>query len=157
MSASRAALRIALAVSALSSSTAPPAAAQLLDLSISPAVIVIPSADPDLMPLLDSAPVSVNYRVRQNNREVWLLTVQAGGDLESGGSTIDISAVTWIATPAPPFQNGTLSKTVAQTVATGIGNQASEATGTLMFQLKNSWTYDIGIYSQALVFTLSTP
>ena len=133
------------------------AAAQRLDLAISPAVITVPSADPDTMPVLSSSPVQVTYRVRQNNRQTWLLTVVANGDLVSGASTIDISAVSWIASPSPPFQNGTLSKATAQTVATGPGNVASPSTGTLTFRLANSWTYDAGIYTQTLVFTLSTP
>lgn len=134
-----------------------PAAAQQLDLSINPAVIVIQAGDPDAMPVATSAPVTVNYRVRQNTRQTWLLTVQANGDLESGGSTIDVSAVGWSAAPSPPFQNGTLNKTVAQTVATGVGNAASPSTGTIIFRLTNSWSYDAGIYTQVLVFTLSTP
>ena len=134
-----------------------PVTAQQLDLSISPSVISIPSADPDVVPVVTSAPVSVNYRVRQNSQGSWQLTVVANGDLESGAATIDISAVSWSATPAPPFQNGMLSKSVAQIVASGSGNQASPATGSLTFSLANSWTYDVGIYTQTLVFTLSTP
>lgn len=157
MSAWRALLRVSIPVSLTLWGAATTAFAQRLDLSISPAVVTIPSADPDAMPVVSAAPVAVNYRVRQNNNETWLLTVQANGDLESGGSSIDITAVSWVATPAPPFQNGTLSKIAPQTVATGVGNQASPATGTLTFQLTNSWTYDIGIYTQTLVFTLSTP
>ena len=133
------------------------AAAQLLDLSVSPAVVSFASVDPDAVPIISSAPVTINYRVRQNNKQTWLLTVIASGDLVSGPSTVDISAVSWVATPAPPFQNGTLSKTVASTVATGPGNQASPATGSLTFRLANSWTYDAGIYTQSIVFTLSTP
>lgn len=136
---------------------AAPALGQQLELSITPSVVAIASADPDAMPVISSAPVAVNYRVRQNNQQAWLLTVQANGDLESGASTIDISAVSWMATPSPPFQNGTLSKTVAQTVATGVGNQGSPAAGAVTFRLTNSWTYDMGIYTQTLVFTLSTP
>ena len=137
---------------------APDAArAQRLDLSISPSAIAIPSADPDAMPAVTAAPLAVSYRVRQNSRGTWLLTVQANGDLESGESTIDITAVSWTAAPSPPFQNGTLSKTTAQTVASGSGNQASPATGHVTFTLTNSWTYDTGIYTQTLVFTLSTP
>lgn len=133
------------------------ARAQRLDLSISPGVIAIPTADPDLMPAVSSAPVAVTYRVQQNVRETWLLTVQANGDLESGASTIDISAVSWTATPSPPFQGGTLSKSSEQLVASGAGNVASPATGTLTFILANSWTYETGLYTQTLVFTLSTP
>ena len=134
-----------------------PAAAQRLDLSLSPAVVGFALADPDTVPVLSSAPLTINYRVRQNNRQTWLLTVIASGDLVSGASIVDISAVSWVATPAPPFQNGTLSKTVARTVATGSGNQANPSTGSLTFRLANSWTYDAGIYTQSIVFTLSTP
>jgi hypothetical protein len=133
------------------------AAAQRLDLSISPTVIGFATADPDVLPVITSAPVTVNYRIRQNTRSTWQLTVVAGGDLMSGPSTIDISAVSWTAAPAPPFQNGTLSKTVAQTVASGAGNVAAPSTGSLTFRLANSWTYDAGIYTQTVVFTLSTP
>ena len=134
-----------------------PAAAQQLELSVSPAVIGFASVDPDTVPVMSSAPVTINYRIQQNNKQTWLLTVIASGDLVSGPSIVDISAVSWIATPAPPFQNGTLSKSVARTVATGPGNQASPATGSLTFRLANSWTYDAGIYAQSIVFTLSTP
>jgi hypothetical protein len=133
------------------------AAAQRLDLSLSPAVVAFASADPDTVPVISSAPVTINYRVRQNNRQTWLLTVVASGDLVSGASIVDVSAVSWVATPAPPFQNGTLSKTVARTVATGLGNQANPSTGSLTFRLANSWTYDAGIYTQSIVFKLSTP
>ena len=78
--------------------------------------------------------MQVTYRVRQNNRP-WTLTVLAGGDLNSGSSTVDISNVTWVATPAPPFQNGTLSKTVAQTLASGTGNVNPAATGSVTFRV----------------------
>lgn len=133
------------------------AGAQQLDLSVSPSVIVLQAGDPDVMPVVSSAPVAVTYRVRQNNNRAWLLTVQANGDLDSGASTIDISEVSWSATPAPPFQNGTLSKTIAQTIATGEGNVASLSTGAVTFRMTNSWMHDAGIYTQVLVFTLSTP
>jgi hypothetical protein len=157
VNARRADRRIAAAALVLLLAPASPGLAQRLDLTISPAVVAIPTADPDTVPVVSSAPVSVQYRVRQNNRQTWLLTVQANGDLESGESTIDISAVSWTAAPSPPFQNGTLSKTTAITVATGAGNVASAATGAITFMLANSWTYDTGLYTQTLVFTLSTP
>jgi hypothetical protein len=134
-----------------------PAAAQRLDLEVSPLMIAFATADPDTVPIINSAPVTISYRVRQNNKQTWLLTVHAAGDLVSGSSIVDISSVSWVATPAPPFQNGTLSKTVARTVASGPGNQANPSTGSLTFRLANSWTYDAGTYVQTIVFTLSTP
>jgi hypothetical protein len=135
-----------------------PTVAQRLDLSFSTAVITFPSSDPDAVPLVAAPPVQVTYRVRQNNNNApWSLTVLAAGDLISGPSRVDISNVTWVATPAPPFQNGTLSKTVAQRVASGIGNVNPDTIGSITFRLANSWTYSTGTYTQTILFTLSAP
>jgi hypothetical protein len=132
--------------------------AQILDLTVSPRVITFPSSDPDAVPVVDASPVTVSYRIRQNNAAPWSLTVLAGGDLTSGPSRIDISNVTWVATPAPPFQNGTLSKTVAQRIASGTGNVPNpNTTGLITFRLANSWTYSTGTYTQTVLFTLSAP
>ncbi len=145
-------LFVALAVAVLPA----PADAQKLDLTVTPGVITFPSQDPDTMPLVAAAPVTVSYRIRQNSGP-WTLTVLAGGDLNSGASTVDIANVTWVATPAPPFQNGTLSKTVAQTLASGNGNANPVRTGSVTFLVANSWTYSAGTYTQTVVFTLSAP
>jgi hypothetical protein len=134
-----------------------PAAAQVLELSLSPRVISFPSSDPDALPVVVAAPVTVSYRIRQNSGSAWSLTVLAGGDLISGPSRVDISNVTWTATPAPPFQGGTLSKTVAQRIASGTGNVANPSSGSVMFRLANSWTYSTGTYTQTVLFTLSSP
>jgi len=133
------------------------AGAQQLNLTISPLIVTFPTTDPDTAPVLSAAPVTVEYRVRGNGNRPWLLTVQASGDLVSGQSRIPVSAVTWAATPAPPFRAGTMSSTQAQTLASGNGNANPTATGTVTFRLTNSWTYDAGIYLQTLTFTLSTP
>lgn len=132
------------------------AAAQRVDLTITPVTINFIGQDPDAAPVLISAPVQVRYRVRGNNGP-WTLSVLAEGDLISGGATVDISNISWVATPAPPFQNGTLSKTVAQTVASGTGNVPVAATGQVTFRLANLWTYTAGTYTQTLVFTLTAP
>lgn len=127
-----------------------------LDLAVSPSSIVFASADPDLVPLVAAAPITVQIRVRQNNAP-WQLTVIANGDLNSGADTVDITNVTWTATPAPPFQGGTLSKTVAQRVASGTAMVNPAQNGSVTFRLANSWNYAAGTYSQTLVFTLSAP
>ena len=137
--------------------TTAPAAAQRLDLSISPQTISFPLADPDTVPIVSSVSAQLTYRVRQNNNQPWTLTVLAMGDLLSGLSTVDIGSVSWIATPAPPFQSGTLSKTVAQRLAGGVGNINPTATGQIAFRLANSWTYTAGLYTQTIVFTLAAP
>lgn len=127
-----------------------------LELSISPTVITFPASDPDLVPQISSVPVTVSYRIRLSTG-AWQLTVLASGNLMSGSSTVDISNVTWVATPVPPFLNGTLNHTVAQVVASGVGNVNPAATGAVTFRLKNSWTYDSGTYTQTVVFTLTAP
>jgi hypothetical protein len=127
-----------------------------LDLSVSPASISFASADPDISPLVAAAPVVVTVRVRQNPGP-WTLTVLAGGDLIAGPATVDITNVSWTATPSPPYQNGTLSKTVAQRLASGTGNVNPAQNGSVTFRLANSWNYSAGNYSQTLVFTLSAP
>lgn len=128
-----------------------------LELSISPTVITFPPADPDIEPMIPSVPITVSYRIRQAQGANWQLTVLASGNLMSGGSMVDITNVTWIATPAPPFRNGTLNHTVAQVLAAGVGNVTPTATGSITLRLKNSWTYDTGTYTQTIVFTLSSP
>lgn len=135
----------------------PTAAAQRLTLTLSPRVITFPPSDPDAVPVVMAAPLQVSYRVQQNPRGTWLLTVRANGDLISGSSTVDISNVTWVATPAPPFQNGTLSRVVEQTLASGTGNVTPTQVGSVIFRLANSWTYTAATYTQTVVFTLSTP
>ena len=127
-----------------------------LDLTISPLSISFAWANPDTTPVVTAAPIVVTVRVRQNSGP-WTLTVLANGDLLSGASSVDISNVTWTATPAPPFQGGTLSKTVAQRVASGTGNVNPAENGSLTFRLANSWTYNAASYTQTLVFTLTSP
>jgi hypothetical protein len=131
--------------------------AQQLNLTITPASFTFPSADPDLSPVVAAQSLTVLYRVRQNAQGNWLLTVRADGDLTAGAETIPISNVTWIGTPAPPFQNGTMSRSVEQPVASGSGNVAAERTGSLTFHLVNSWNYSAGLYTQTFVFTLTAP
>jgi hypothetical protein len=46
---------------------------------------------------------------------------------------------------------------VAQVVASGSGTVNPAASGSLTFQLKNSWSYSTGTYTQTLVFTLAAP
>ncbi len=132
-----------------------PAFAQTLVLSLSPSTITFSAADPDTTPTITAPSVTVEYEVEDNGSNNWRITLLAGGDLTTGSATIAITNVTWTATPAPPFQAGTLSKTVAQTLAsgTGIPNQ----TGTVVFRLANSWTYNVGTYTASVVFTLSAP
>ena len=131
--------------------------AQTLDLTLSTSSISFASADPDTTPSVVAAAVTVTYRVRNNAGGSWRITLLAGGDLTSGSASIPISLVTWTATPAPPFQNGAMSGTVAQTVASGAGNVQSPRTGNVVFSLENRWTHNPGIYTASIAFTLVAP
>jgi hypothetical protein len=127
-----------------------------LELSVSPTSVSFASADPDISPVITAAPIVVTIRIRQSSGP-WSLTVLANGDLLAGPATVDITNVSWTATPAPPFQNGTLSKTVAQQMASGTGNVNPATNGSVTFRLANSWSYSAGIYTQTVTFTLSAP
>ena len=149
---------LVVAAAALTSALTLPsaAAAQRLELTVSPMTITFPVSDPDSTPVIVAVPVQVTYRIRQWDG-TWTLTVLAQGDLIAGGSTVDISNVTWVATPAPPFQNGVMSKTVAQRLASGTGVVNPARQGQITFRLANSWTHNAGLYTQSVVFTLSAP
>jgi hypothetical protein len=127
-----------------------------LELSVSPTSISFASANPDVQPVVAAAPIVVSIRIRQSSGP-WSLTVLANGDLIAGPSTVDITNVSWTATPAPPFQNGTLSKTVEQRMASGTGNVNPATNGSVTFRLANSWNYNAGVYTQTVTFTLSAP
>jgi hypothetical protein len=129
-----------------------------MELSVTPRNVSFTLGDPDTSPEVAAFPIIMTYRIRglPGNRP-WQLTVLASGDLMSGPSRIDISAVRWTATPAPPFRNGTLNHSVAQIVAAGTGNVNPTQLGLVTFRMQNSWTYDSGAYSQTIIFTLSAP
>ncbi len=148
---------LALAACALGLVCAPPAEAQQLRLTITPATITFAAADPDITPSIAAPSVTVSYRVRNNATGAWRISLLAGGDLTAGAATIPITNVTWTASPTPPFQAGTLSRTLAQTLASGSGNVQNTTTGTVVFRLANSWTYNVGTYSTSVVFTLTAP
>jgi hypothetical protein len=136
---------------------AAPAGAQTLTLSLSPASITFASADPDTTPSIAAPAITVSYRVQKNAGGNWQITLLASGDLTTGSATIPISLVTWTASPSPPFQNGTLSRAVAQTLASGTGNVNPASAGTVVFRLENRWTYNTGIYNASVAFTLIAP
>lgn len=136
---------------------ATPAMAQTLDLTLSTSSISFASADPDTTPSITAAAVTVTYRVRNNAGGGWRITLLAGSDLTAGAVSIPINLVTWTATPAPPFQNGTMSQTAAQTLASGSGNVQSFRTGNVLFSLENRWTYNTGTYTASVAFTLIAP
>lgn len=136
-----------------------PAIASLQVLIVAPQTITFPSSDPDTVPVVSAPPVQVTYLVVGGGRgrgNTWNISVRANGDLIAGPAQIPISNITWAATPNPPFRDGTLSSTVAQTLASGSG-PITLSRGSVTFRLANSWDYTAGNYTQTVVFTLSSP
>jgi hypothetical protein len=129
-----------------------PAAAQVLQ--VQPATINFASSDPDTVPVVTAAPIRVSYIAAGTRRNPWTITVRAEGDLIAGAATIPIANISWTATPAPTFRNGTLT-TVAQTLATGSGINVER--GDVTFRFVNSWSHPVGNYTQTVTFTLSSP
>jgi hypothetical protein len=135
--------------------SAAPGSASAQVLLVTPTTVTFPSSDPDTVPVISAAPVNVRYLVIGAAGRPWTITVRAGGPLVSGASTIPISNISWIATPSPPFRNGTMS-TVAQTLATGTGTALLQQ-GNVTFRFANSWNYNVGNYTQTITFTLTSP
>jgi hypothetical protein len=152
--------RSLIAVAALALACPAPASAQkrvVLSLALSPSTISFPSADPDTTPVVTAGAITVRYGIKdKNENDVWQLTVQAAGDLQSGSATIPVSNISWSASPAPPFQNGVLSSTLAQLLASGATDVNPAAAATVVFRLANSWSYNVGTYTQSIVFTLTS-
>jgi hypothetical protein len=125
-------------------------------LVLAPTVINFPDADPDLTPSIAATENSVNVlsNVRTTLAGVSTLTCQANGDLASGGDVIPITNVTWTAAGVG-YVAGTMNTAVAQNVGSWTGSGAN--VGTMDFFLANSWTYNVGNYSQTVAYTLTAP
>ena len=128
---------------------------QILTLTISPSSISFPDADPDETPsIAANSTVGVRVRVRGNAGRNWRLTHLASGDLSP---SIPISNISWAVTPQPPFIDGTMSRTVAQIAAQGVGNLDPARTGIFTYRIANLWSYNTGNFSVTTTFTLSAP
>ena len=152
----RACVRSAVLLAGLAACSTP-AAAQTVSLSLSAATISFASADHDTTPSIASNTLTVTYSVGASGGAAWRITLLASNDFMQGGDAIPASSVTWTATPAPPFRNGTLNRTTPQILASGSGNTGGNKTGTVVFYLANSWGYNTGTFSNTLIFTISCP
>jgi hypothetical protein len=124
-------------------------------LTLGVGAINFPDADPDSVPSVAAPenPVSVTVKAHTGNSSTVTLTVQANGDLDSGGGTIAISNVTWTASGSG-FAAGTMDTSpVAAGSWTGSGNRS----GSFSYFLANSWSYPKGNYTQTVVYTLTAP
>jgi hypothetical protein len=130
--------------------------ATMAKLALTPASLVFPDADPDLLPAIPSSngPVTITAKARSSPGSPVTLTMLATDDLRSGMETIPISALKWTATGSG-FLAGTASRSSSQLVATW-GNSGAR-TGTQAFTLDNAWERATGTYSVSLVYTLTAP
>jgi len=124
-------------------------------LTLGVAAINFPDADPDSVPSIDANenPVDVSVKAHTGSASPVSLSVQANGDLQSGGDTIAITNVSWTATGAG-YVPGAMD-TVA--VPAGSWTGSGKYDGTFSYVLANSWDYAVGNYTQTVVYTLTAP
>lgn len=125
-------------------------------LSLSPASLSFPDADPDTFPLVPAAqgPLLVTAKARATRGSAVLLTVVATDEMRSGVNTLPAASLTWIGTGGG-FQPGTVSSVLPQTVAAWVGS--GTRTGTQEYRFANLWSHPAGIYTVTLLYTLTAP
>ena len=124
-------------------------------LSLGLASVTFADADPDLTPLYTSNPISIDVKARTTAAGNVTLTVLASGDLASGSNAIAIGTLTWAASGTGFTPSGINDKTTAQTLGswTGSGNPSGSHT----LSLPNLWSYNTGVYTVTLNYTLTAP
>lgn len=114
-------------------------------------------ADPDSVPSIVAAPVSVSARARVAPSAAVSVTVVASNDYfdhASGTTLIPVSNMTWTASAADFDTTGTMSTTAQQVAAwTGPANKTGDQT----YSLLNSWSYPVGAHTIVLTYTLVVP
>lgn|GEM_PF-2154762 len=131
-----------------------PCAADTARLTLGVGGLSFPSADPDVIPLVEATenPVSVDVWVRGSGSGISNLSCFAAGDLVSGSAVIPIDRVSWVA-QGNGFISGVMSKIDSQPVGQWFGKNVN-AHGSLSFRLLNSWNYETGFYTQSMTYTL---
>jgi hypothetical protein len=116
--------------------------------------ITFNDADPDVSPVLTATALTIDVLARTAANSNVTLTVEADGDLTSGGDLIDISNLTWTMGGDAGFQAGTAA-TIDVIVGSWTGGGARS--GTQTYALVNSWSYATGTYAATLTYTLTSP
>jgi hypothetical protein len=116
--------------------------------------VAFADADPETVPTINSAPLTITVKARTASTGAVTLTVVSGSDLMNGTLFIPISSMTWGSTGAG-YVGGTSNKTTAQSLGawTGSGTYGGAQT----YSLPNSWTYATGTYTATLTYTLTSP
>jgi len=113
-----------------------------------------PDTDPDLVPIMTAAAVTVSARARVAPSQDLIVTVEAANDFfDPATMTIPVNTLNWTV-GAAPFVDGTMS-TSPVTLAnwTGPSNQSTSQT----YSLPNLWSYAPGVHTVVLTYTLATP
>lgn len=121
--------------------------------------INFPDANPDTTSVIPATqnPVSVTCRITGAFLSNVTLTVQAGGNLVSGGNSIPINQVSWTAVGSG-FTAGTMSSTTpVQAGSWAIFLGSPTYSGTFSYFLQNSWSYATGTYTATVTYTLTAP
>jgi hypothetical protein len=144
------------AAAQVSTATMSASVSPLAKLTLSTGSASFPDADPDLVAQIPSlgGPILITAKSRANPGTQVVLTVQAADDLRSGVTVIPAGNITWTST-GTGFVSGTLSKSSPITLATWSGSGVRSGTQQLYF--RNLWTHPTGIYTVALLYTLTAP
>jgi hypothetical protein len=122
-------------------------------LEVVPLAIVFPDSDPDSGAITGTV-LTITSKVKTGGIHAADLTWKAP-DLSNGTDTIAISNVSWTAQgTGTGYVDGTLSNT---DVNVGHWTHSGNYVGTLTPKLVNSWDYNVGTYTSASTFTLSSP
>lgn len=125
-------------------------------LSLGLGAVNFADADPDVVTVYTSAPITVDVKARTTNGGNVTLTVLANGDLVSGTTdSIAIGTLTWAASGSGFVATGANNQTTAQTLGqwSGSGN----VSGSHTLSLPNLWSYNTGTYTVTLNYTLTAP
>lgn len=127
-------------------------------LTVNPASISFPDADPDSVPLIPAnSTVAVTAKAKTTAGATVTLTVLADDDLKDAASdVIGISAVKWTSTGAG-FVGGTMAKTPSAAVSVASWTGSGNRSGVNTYTLDNSWNYLVGSYTVATTYTLTSP
>jgi hypothetical protein len=123
-------------------------------LDVSPSTISFDDPADPTTTMTATAPVTVSVKARTAATNNVTLTVQSDHDLQAGSDNIAIGNLSW--TAGGELTAGTM---VNQPSAASLGSWTGSGnhTGDQTYKLANSWTYNIGVYSATITYTLTAP
>src|SRR5687768_3518804 len=111
--------------------------------------------DPDSIVPIQATPLTVTAKARVSPHTRVIMTLRADGPLTSGTDTIPANQISWTMT-GDGFQNGgTANPNAARTIGSWRGS--GSWTGTQIYQFTDSWSYNVGLYTLTMTYTVSAP